>query len=77
MDDSKVTRLPRRGPDVSNELATVRSKIRFILESTYGLSVKKPLSLEATIGLGVILYDIDRGLAEIEEKLGYAEDGSL
>jgi hypothetical protein len=74
MDDQKVTRLLRRGPDVSSELAVIRRKIRFILEATYGSSVQKPLSLEATIGLGVIIYEIDQGLAEIEEKLGYSKD---
>jgi len=73
MDDQKVTRLPRKTPDVSRELATVRSKIRFIVEAAYGSSVKKPLSLEATIGLGVFLTQIDQELAEIEQKLGYSE----
>jgi len=74
MDGPKVTKLPVRGPDVSAELSTARNKLRFILEATYGQSIKKPLSLEATIGLGVILYDIDRGLAAIAEKLGYADE---
>ena len=71
MDQQKVTRLPKR-VDVSTELTAVRSKIRFILEATYASSVKKPLSLEATIGLGIILHDIDHGLSEIEQKLGYS-----
>ena len=73
MDGPKVTKLPRRGVDVSAELAAVRNKIRFILESAYGRSVQKPLSLEAAIGLGIILHDIDQALAEIAEKLGYTE----
>lgn len=72
MDDHKVTRLPKRVPDVSGELSVVRSKIRFILEATSGSAIKKPLSLEALIGLGVIIYDIDQLLAEIEQKLGYS-----
>ena len=72
MDDHKVTRLPRRVPDVSDELSVVRSKIRFILEATSGSAIKKSLSLEAVIGLGVIIYDIDQLLAEIERKLGYS-----
>ena len=70
MSDNKVTQFPKV-PDVSEELEIARQKIRFILESTSRLSVKKPLSLEATIGLGVIIYDIDQLLAEIERKLGY------
>ena len=73
MDDQKVTKLPRRNPDVSKELSIVRTKLRFILESTYASSIKKPLSLESTIGLGMIIYDIDQELAEIERKLGYSE----
>ena len=71
MDDHKVTRLPRRAPDVSDELSVVRCKIRFILESISGSSLKRPFSLEAVIGLGVIIHDIDHLLAEIERKLGY------
>ena len=71
MDDQKVTRLPRKPPDVSAELANVRNKVRFIIETAYGASVKKPLSLEATIGLGIFLQEIDLKLAEIEQKLGY------
>jgi hypothetical protein len=70
MSDYKVTKLPRRIPDVSDELSVVRSKIRFILESTFGSAIKKPLSLEATMGLGIIIYDIDQLLVEIERKLG-------
>ncbi|HKL25368.1 MAG TPA: hypothetical protein VJ910_04000 [Desulfuromonadales bacterium] len=70
MSDSKVTQFPKV-PDVSEELEIARHKIRFILESTSRLTVKKPLSLEATIGLGVIIHDIDQLLAEIERKLGY------
>ena len=74
MDGPKVTKLPRRGADVSAELAAARNKIRFILESAYGQSVQKPLSLEASIGLGIILHDIDRALAEIAAKLGYDDE---
>ena len=73
MDDQKVTKLIRKNPDVSKELSIARSKIRFIIETAYGSSVKNPLSLEATIGLGMIIYDIDQVLAEIEQKLGYSE----
>ena len=72
MDDHKVTRLPKRAPDVSEELSVVRSKTRFILEAISFSAMKKPLSLEAIIGLGMIIYDIDQLLAEIEQKLGYS-----
>jgi hypothetical protein len=72
MDDHKVTRLPKRAPDVSEELSVVRSKTRFILEAISFSAMKKPLSLEAIIGLGMIIYDIDQLLAEIERKLGYS-----
>lgn len=70
MSDHKVTKFPKV-PDVSSELSTVRQKTRFILESTSRLTIKKPLSLEATIGLGVIIHEIDQLLEEIERKLGY------
>ena len=73
MDDSKVTRLPKRPSDVSEELSILRGKIRLILESTYFSSVRKPLSLEATIGLGAFLNEIDQGLAAVQKKLGYSE----
>lgn len=73
MDDRKVTRLPRKVPDVSRELSAVRAKVRFIVEAAYGSSIKKPLSLEATIGLGVFLSQIEQELAEIERILGYDE----
>ena len=73
MDDHKVTKLPKRVQDVSVELSEVRAKVRFIVEAAYGSSIKKPLSLEATIGLGVYLHEIDQKLEEIERKLGYSE----
>ncbi len=73
MDDNKVTRLPQKAPDVSEELAVLRSKLRLILESVYFGSVRKPLSLEATVGLGAFLNEIDQGLAGIQKKLGYSD----
>lgn len=71
MSSDKITILPPRPQNVSTELESVRNKIQFIIEAAYGTSIKKPLSLEAIIGLGTILVEIDRELEEIQKKLGY------
>ena len=71
LDNRRLTILPKNAPNVSSELASARNKIQFIIETAYGASIKKPLSLEATIGLGTILVEIDQELEAIQKKLGY------
>ncbi|PLX90004.1 MAG: hypothetical protein C0614_01370 [Desulfuromonas sp.] len=65
-----LTFLPKTLQDVSSDLESVRNKIKFIVEAAYGSSVKQPLSLEATIGFGIILVQIDKELEEVQKKLG-------